>query len=202
MSLFDVFAGLLILVSALVGWIRGGTREVATVVALIVGLVVALLALRFTGPIARHAIHTAWLANIAAILIVFVFVYILVRVMASALVRRIHETAALGTVDRVIGTGFGLLRALVVLGLLNLLINAATPPERMPTWISGAVLYPLSSASARVLKTFAPQGMALARRVAPVVNHAVAEPDDTNAASDSDNEGTRHSPDDLVGKPR
>jgi membrane protein required for colicin V production len=186
-SLFDLFAGLLIIASALVGWIRGGTREVATVAALVLGLVIAFFALRFTGPIARHAIHTAWLANITAILVVFVFVYILLRVMASALGRRIHETAVLGTADRVIGTGFGLLRALVVLGLLNLLITAATPPDRMPKWISGAALYPVSDAGARVLKAFAPQGAALARKVAPAVGHAVTGPDKTNSANAGDN---------------
>jgi len=202
MTLFDLFAGLLLVGSALVGWIRGGTRELATVVAFVVAAVAGVFALRFTGPIARHAIHTPWLANIAAILIVFVFVFILLRVMASALGRRIHQTAALGTADRVIGAGFGLIRALVVLGLFNLLLTAATPPERMPKWISGATLYPLSTASARVLKAFAPQGAALAHKVAPVVKKAVGEQGDTNSAGAGYDEHQRRSLDDLVEKSR
>ena len=178
----------MLLVSVAIGWIRGGTREVATVAALIIAAIVALFALRFSGPIARHAIHTPWLANVAAILIVFVAVYILLRVAASALTRRIQQTTVLGNLDRMLGAGFGLVRALVILGLANLTINAITPPERMPTWISGAFLYPVSTLSADPLKAFAPQGAKLAGVVAPVLGKAItsgaAEDNSTQAPGD------------------
>jgi membrane protein required for colicin V production len=188
MSLFDLAAGLLLLVSVLVGWFRGGAREVATVAALVVAAVVALYALRFSGPVARHAIQTPWLANIAAILIVFAAAYILLRVAASALSRGLHRTRGLGEADHIAGAGFGLARALVVLGLVNLTLTAVTPPERMPEWISGAMLYPLSTASARALKAFAPQGARLAHEVAPVVGHAVAGADTDNGSPGGDDQ--------------
>ncbi len=107
MSLFDLGAGLVLLVSVLVGWFRGGTREVATVAAIVIAAIVSLVALRLTGPIARHAISTPWLANVVAILIVFGAVYILLRVAASALTRRLHQSSALGNLDRLAGAGFG-----------------------------------------------------------------------------------------------
>jgi membrane protein required for colicin V production len=173
LGLFDLAAGLVLVVSALVGWIRGASREVATVAALAIAAVVAIFGLRFTGPIARHAIATPWIANIAAILIVFAAVYILLRVAAAALSRRIHRGAGLGGVDRIVGAGFGVARALVILGLANLTIRAIVPADRMPTWISGAWLYPVSFASGRVLMTFAPQGARLAHQVEPVVGKAI-----------------------------
>ncbi|HEY2706489.1 MAG TPA: CvpA family protein [Caulobacteraceae bacterium] len=183
MSLFDLAAGLLLVVSALIGWIRGAVREVATVLALIAAAVTALFALRFSGPIARHAISTPWLANIAAILIVFAAVYILLRVAASGLTRRIHQTNSLGGLDRMVGAGFGVARALVVLGLINLIIGAIMPADRMPTWISGALLYPVSTLSAQTLKAFAPRGANLAKEVAPVVGKAISSGDDNAAAT-------------------
>jgi len=173
MSLFDLGAGLVLIVSAFVGWIRGASREVATVAAIVIAAVVALFALRFTGPIARHAIATPWIANIAAILIVFAAVYILLRVLAAAMTRRLHQTSGLGSVDRAVGAGFGVARALVILGLANLVINAIVPADRMPTWISGAFLYPVSAVSARALQAFAPQGAHLAHAVGPVVGKAI-----------------------------
>jgi membrane protein required for colicin V production len=189
MSLFDLAAGLVLIVSVLVGWIRGATREVATFAALIAAAIVALAALRFSGPVARHAIHTVWLANIAAILLVFAAVYILLRVAASALTRRIHQTSGLGGVDRALGAGLGAARALIVLGLANLTINAIMPADRMPPWISGALLYPVSTASATALKTFAPNGAELAKRVYPVVGKAIASgaPDNEAGAGDDQN---------------
>ena len=174
MSLFDLAAGLVLIVSALVGWIRGASREVATVAAIVLAAVVALFALRFTGPVARHAIATPWIANIAAILIVFAAVYIFLRVLAAALTRRLHRTSGLGGVDRTVGAGFGVARALVILGLANLIINAIVPPDRMPAWISGAWLYPISAVSGRALQAFAPHGAHLVRDVEPVVGKAIA----------------------------
>ena len=189
MSLFDLAAGLVLIVSVLVGWVRGGAREVATVAALVIAAIVAVFALRVSGPIARHAIHTPWLANIAAILIVFAAIYILLQVMAGALTRRIHQTSGLGGVDRMVGAGFGAARALVVLGLANLTVNAIMPPDRMPPWISGALLYPASSASASALKAFAPRGASLAKQVYPVVGKAITSSgqDNETAAADEQN---------------
>ena len=181
MTLFDIAAGLVLLVSALVGWIRGGTREVATVAAFVLAAIGAVFALRYTGPLARAAIHTVWIANIVAILVVFAAAYILLRVIFSAVTRQIRRTEALSGLDRIVGAGFGLVRALVILGLANLTIVAITPADRMPAWIRGAALYPLSDACAHVLKGFAPQGAKLARQVAPTIGRAVTEEDDTNS---------------------
>lgn len=186
MSLFDLAAGLVLVVSALVGWFRGAAREVATLAALVVAAVAALYALRYSGPVARHAIHTPWLANIAAILIVFTAAYILLRVAAAAVSRRLQRTSGLSDMDHLAGAGFGLARALVILGLANLTLTAVTPPERIPAWISGAMLYPVSAVSARALKAFAPQGARLARQVAPVVSHAITSDNEDNAATGQD----------------
>jgi membrane protein required for colicin V production len=174
MSLFDLAAGLVLIVSALVGWIRGASREVATVAAIVIAAVVAIAALRFTGPVARHAVATPWIANIAAILVVFVAVYIVLRVLAAALTRQLRQTSGLGGLDRTVGAGFGVARALVLLGLANLTIHAIVPPDRMPGWISGAWLYPVSSVSGQALKAFAPQGAHLSHQVEPVVGKAIA----------------------------
>jgi membrane protein required for colicin V production len=188
MTLFDFAAGLVLIVSVLVGWMRGATREVTTVAALIVAAIVAVFALRFSGPLARHAIHTPWLANIAAILLVFVAVYILLRVAAGAVTRRIHQTGGLGGADRAVGAGFGVARALVLLGLANLTINAIMPADRMPTWISGALLYPVSTVSGQALKAFAPQGANLARQVYPMVGNAITSGGDDSAAGAGDDQ--------------
>ena len=124
-----------------------------------------------------------------AILLVFIAVYILLRVAAGALTRRIHQTSALGGADRIVGAGFGAARALVVLGLVNLTINAIMPPDRMPPWISGALLYPVSTVSASALKAFAPRGANLAKQVYPVVGKAITSggQDNETGAADEQN---------------
>lgn len=175
MSLFDMIAGGLLLVSGVIGYARGAAREVITVVAILVATVVSLLALRFTGPIARNALHPDWIGNSVALLLVFVVVYVILRVTASAVSRRLQNTQGLGFLDRTVGFGFGLVRGLVALGAFTLVFSLATPADRMPTWITGSVLYPLSSAAANVLRAIAPQGSRLAGRAVPVLEDAVRD---------------------------
>jgi len=159
---------------------------VSSLICLAAAAGLSVLALRYSGPIARRAIHTPWLADVAAILVVFAAAYLLLRLAAGALTRRVRQTSALSGIDRTFGAGFGLVRAVVILGLANLAINAVTPAERMPRWISGALLYPVSSASARTLKSFAPEGERLATRVA-AAGRVIADPGEATAAS-----GRRH----------
>lgn len=174
MNAFDLAGGLVLAVSILIGWLRGGVREVASLVMLGVSAAAALFALRYSGPLARHLIHTHWLANVAALLVVFFTVYILLSVIVGAVSHGLRQNAGLGGVDRTLGAGFGAVRALVILGLANLALTAITPAERMPDWISGAFLYPVSAASAHALKGFAPQGEQIARRIAPAMGKALA----------------------------
>ena len=198
MSLFDLAAGLVLVVSALVGWFRGGVREVAGFVALALAAAAAMFLLRWTGPIARHALHPFWLGNLAAILIVFIAVYAVFRVAASAASKRLHS-GAFGGLDRTAGAGFGLARALVLLGLANLTLAAFAPADRPPNWVRGARLYPVSAVAAEGLKAFAPRGAGFTRSVAPAVETAIAHEDPPAAEAPGSESGSLKV---EVGRPR
>jgi hypothetical protein len=71
-------------------------------------------------------------------IIVFLAVYILLRVLGASLTKRIHQTKALGSVDRFAGIGVGAVRALVLIGVFHLVFHTATPVERLPAWMTGA----------------------------------------------------------------
>jgi membrane protein required for colicin V production len=174
-TLFDFIAVLILAVSAVIGFVRGATREVMTVLAFILAVLISIYALRFTGPVFRQSIETGWMANAAAIIVVFIAAFILIRVAGYALTRRIHTTHALGTLDRLVGVGFGAVRAFVLLGVFYLVFNAATPPERVPAWIKDATLYPLASFSAKALMALAPQGSAVMDRAVPALEEAVRD---------------------------
>jgi len=178
---FDILAGLVLLVSGLVGYARGATREVTTVIAFLLAVAAAVIGLRFTGPIARHFIHTSWMANAAAALTLFIVAYIALRMVGGALTRSVRQTATLSGLDRVLGFGIGLVRALVILGAFALLIDAATPPERKPDWFLTARLYPLARASGAVLEALAPKGLAVANSVAPAIHDAVRDANGADA---------------------
>ncbi len=175
MSQFDLIVIMLLAVSGLIGCLRGAVREVMTVLAFLIAVVTAVFSLKVSGPILRHWVHTPWMANIAAALVVFVAVYLLARILGARLVHNVRRLDSLSLLDRVVGLGFGLIRGLVLLGVFQLAFHAATPAERMPNWITGAQLYPLAVDSGRALRLLAPQGSAVADKLAPSLEHAVAE---------------------------
>ncbi|MDB5452257.1 MAG: colicin production protein CvpA [Caulobacteraceae bacterium] len=172
--MFDLIVLLILGVSALIGFFRGALREVVTVVAFVVAVLVAVVASRLTAPIFRHVIHVDWLATALAILVVFLAVYIALRLIGGHFTEKVRKTH-LGALDRAGGVAFGLIRALVTLGLFNILFHIATPPERTPKWVTQARLYPLTEVSADALRAIAPRGSALASRVAPALKDAVGD---------------------------
>ena len=175
MTQFDLIAVAILAVSGLIGFARGALRELTTVIAFIVAVGVALLALRWTGPLARQWLHPAWIGNIAALLGGFLLPYMVIRLIGAAITRGVHDVGALGGLDRVAGLGVGLVRGFVILGVFQLVFAAATPRERMPAWISGAALYPAAADSAAALKALEPEGLAVAGKLAPALKQAVSD---------------------------
>ena len=189
MTLFDLIALLILGVSVLVGFVRGALREVATVVAFVGAVAIAILALHITGPIARATVRPMWAATAVALVVVFLASYIVIRVAAAGLMRGVHNIRALGTLDRIVGAGFGLLRGLVVLGVLYLALNLAPPPTGTPAWIGKARLYPVARLSADALKALAPKGSALAGRLGPAMANAVGSGSESSASEQSGQNG-------------
>jgi membrane protein required for colicin V production len=183
---FDLIAIVILAVSGLIGFARGAVRELITLVAFVAAALIALLALRFTGPIGRHWLHPSWVGNVAALLAGFLVSYIAIRILGAGLARKVHQVEALGGLDRAAGLGIGLVRGFVILGVFQMVFSAATPRERMPAWISHAVFYPAASDTAKALKALEPGGLAVAGKLAPTLKQAVA--DDGASGSGQDDE--------------
>ncbi len=195
LTLFDVLAGLLLIISGLTAFMRGATKELTGMLAFVIAALMAILALRFSAPVLRGMMSPDWAAVTAALLIVFVIVFLILKIVASQITNRVQGAGALGTVDRLIGAAFGLIRAMVILGAFTLLVQMAGAENGPPKWVSEAKLYPLTAAAGKVLKAFAPDAFAAAGKIAPAVKDAVRD-----GAGYSDDE--RKAMDDAVEKSR
>jgi membrane protein required for colicin V production len=202
---FDIIAGLLLLVSGVTGWIRGASRELTSALSFIFAAAIALFGLRISGPVFRKLMDPDWAATGAAVLVVFVVFFLIFRLIGGRLTASLQQSSA-GMLDRAIGATFGAIRACVILGVFNLLLHLATPPDRMPHWVEDSLFYPLSEASGEVLKVFAPKGKALAGKLAPAIKDAVHEGGDNTSGEKSSGKGydenQRRQLDDLVEKSR
>ena len=172
MTVFDIAFLLIVLVSALVGYARGAIKELVTLFAFLLAALAAVFSLPVAGKLFRGFVHPAWAGNATAVLVVFVLVYVLLRVVGGLLTRHVHSSA-LGGVDRAGGAVFGVGRALVLVGAFFLVFNAVTPAELSPKWISSGFTWPVARASGHALTVFAPGGMKLADGVTRVMGEGV-----------------------------
>jgi membrane protein required for colicin V production len=165
MTLFDIVILVIVGVSGLVGLGRGAMKEMTNVAAFVLAVFIAVFGLRFSGPIAAHSVHPGWAANIVAIGGVFLVAYIILRIIGGAMTGSVRGSPVVGPMDRILGFGFGLVRGLVMVGLVVMVLGVAFPGDRMPHGIADAKLYPLAAASATALKAVGP-------KISPFANHA------------------------------
>lgn len=172
MTAFDIVAVLIVALSVLIGFARGGVREIVTLVAFTAAAVAAILGLRFTAPLLRHLFHPDWVAGAAGVLVVFVLVYVVLRVFGGRLARFLHASN-LGGADRTLGAGVGLLRALAVLGGFFLIYDKAMPKDLSPGWIVHGATWPVARASGQALRKLAPSGGRISSGVGRLMHDGV-----------------------------
>lgn len=170
MTLFDLIALAVIAISALLGFQRGAVRELVGLFAFGVSAAATLLMLPFTRRLAGSFFHQPLIALTVAVILGFAVVYIGFKVVGSWIAGQVQQQAILGGADRALGLGIGAVRALILLGLFALVFDRATPAEMKPPWITNAFLYPLSSASGRLLGAFAPKGLRIIGNPASLLN--------------------------------
>ncbi len=175
MTGFDVFAILVILASAASGWVRGGTREIITLLSFVLAAFIALVALPLTAPIGRALVNPDWAGTISAAVASFLLIYFGIRIFGSALSKRAQAHPHLGGIDRFLGVFVGAARSLVLLGAIHLVIVAAMPGERTPRWLSEAALRPVTAGAARMIQIILPGIGRGADALTPVVTSSVNE---------------------------
>lgn len=175
MTAWDVFSVLILLASGAAGWIRGGTRELLTLLSFVLAAFIALIALPLSAPVGKAMIDPDWAGTLMAALATFLLVYFGVRIFGSTLSRQAQAHPHLGGIDRVFGIFVGLTRALVLLGAIHLVVVAAMPGERTPRWLGEASLYSVSAGGARAIQFVLPGIGRGADALAPVVDSSVRQ---------------------------
>jgi len=175
MTGFDVIALLVILASAAAGWVRGGTREIITLLSFVLAAFIALVALPLTAPLGRALVDPDWAGTIAAAVASFLLIYFGIRIFGSILSKRAQAHPQLGGIDRILGIFVGAARSLVLLGAIHLVIVAAMPGESTPRWLSEAALRPVTAGAARMIQIVLPGIGRGADALTPVVTSSVNE---------------------------
>ena len=128
MTWFDYVVLLVIGVSALVAVMRGFVREVLSLVSWVAAFVAASAFAGKVAPLLPAAIPNDSLRMLAAFVLVFGAILLLMVVITLAIVELVR-VVGLGFVDRVLGLAFGLVRGLLIVLIAVLLAGLTRLPE-------------------------------------------------------------------------
>ncbi len=173
MTIYDLIFLVILAISVLTGLMRGGLREIVTLMSFIVAVLLAIWLLPITAPIAGNGIKSPVIGAMLAFAVIFFFGYFGTRTLGQWASQKLHSQKTLGGIDRFFGFSFGVFRALVLLGVFHLIFSATTPPSRQPAWFKGAMIYPVSTLSAKAVQVIAPKGAHFADTIAPSLEQSI-----------------------------
>jgi membrane protein required for colicin V production len=160
LTTFDLAALAVIGLSVLVGFLRGVMREALTILTWLGAAAVAFYAFPYARELARRTIETEWMADAAALCVVFLVPLIVIKVAAASAVGHIPD-GALGTIDRFAGAAFGAARGAVLVSAAYLGLTILVAPEDHPEGVKHALLLPYVKDGAVLLSSLMPDGFAV-----------------------------------------
>src|SRR5512135_2302915 len=151
-ALVGVFA-----VSLVLGMWRGLVREVVAILGWVIAFLAANLLAGPLGPAMPQAIPSAELRVAAAFVAVFAL-SLIVTSLVGLLLSNVVRAAGLGGLDRLLGAGFGVLRALLIALAAALLAGLTSAPRQ--AWWRDSASGPLLALAAAAVKPYLPQTLA------------------------------------------
>jgi membrane protein required for colicin V production len=156
---FDIAVALVVGLSVLIAYLRGAVREMLSVGTWLGAGVVAFYGFPYARDLARRTIETDWVADAAALCVVFLVPLIGFKVVATV-VSEYMPGGAVQTVDRMAGAVFGVVRGALIVCAAYLALTILAAPEDHPEWVKNALVLPYVQDGAVLLSRLMPEDIA------------------------------------------
>jgi membrane protein required for colicin V production len=161
----DLAVGIVLLISALLAFMRGFVHEVLSIGAWVGALMAAIYGTAMAQPISHDIIPIAWAADAVAAIVIFLVALFTLSIATNALAKTI-QASALSNLDRTLGFVFGIARAMVILGAGFLFMNWLMDVQDRPHWIAEAKTLPLIEMTADGMIAIVPDALLVAEEFA------------------------------------
>jgi membrane protein required for colicin V production len=170
--IFDIAVLAVLLISAVIAFLRGFIREVLT----ILGVGGGLAASYFGGPVLAPHIRGMLgvedgvvperlfgvlpydiLADILAYGLIFIIVVIVLSIISHVLAETV-KTMGMGAIDRSLGVVFGLARGLLLVGLAYLPVHLYIETDARESWFAGSKTHFYVEKTADIMASLLPEG--------------------------------------------
>ncbi|MBM4289038.1 MAG: CvpA family protein [Deltaproteobacteria bacterium] len=128
MNLLDLGILVILLLVGLRGYYRGLLQEVSVIVGLVAGLIIAAHYYLSLARMMAQWVHTPLYSRIISFLMILMASYWIIRI-AGHFLHRFASAIYLGSLDRVLGGAFGIVKGGVILGFLLTVITLMVPKD-------------------------------------------------------------------------
>jgi len=139
------------------GAVKGFTRQIIGLAALLIGLLLACWFYGSAGAFLLPYVSHKGVANFIGFLLVFVGVQIAGGIAGWAIFRLL-KTAGLSFIDRILGVGFGLLKAALI-GVVLVVALSSFTIKQLPDGVSGSRFAPVLMEAGRLVSAMTPKEM-------------------------------------------
>jgi membrane protein required for colicin V production len=153
--IFDLIIAGAVILSVAIGFMRGFCNEVFTIFGWIAAVIATIYFTPTLLPLGHKFIEKEWLARLATSSAIFLVTLGVCSAVSYVATRTLHASK-LGLVDRILGFGFGVLRAIVLLGLGYLLFTYVFKEDNRPDYVTKSHSKPFLEASAEWIQTIVP----------------------------------------------
>jgi membrane protein required for colicin V production len=163
LTAFDVAVLIVIALSVLISLMRGVTREALSLACWLGASAVAWYGFGYARELARQTIETDWLADAAALGVVFVVPLVAFKLVAAMLAERLPG-GGFGVLDRTLGIAFGAARGALIVCAVYLGLSFTLAPEEQPEWMRNALVLPYVREGAELIQRYVPETFAESTR--------------------------------------
>lgn len=152
----DIILYILTLLSALIALWRGLIKEVLSVIGWVLAAVVVFYLMPVVTPLAKTYIASSMMASFVACLVILVVFYVLWLLLTFKLIKKLRKSK-LNALDRGLGFIFGLLRAFLLVVLLNILMTKMLPEETKADFFAKSDYFEVAGRFAEPIESLLPE---------------------------------------------
>lgn len=158
LTAFDMAVLFVIGVSGLLALVRGLVRESLSIGVWMLSALIAYVAFPELRALVGDYVPNVWIGDAITLIVVFLAPLVCLKIVAMVIADSV-PSGVFGSLDRVLGAGFGLARGALIVSLAYLGLNFVSAPEHQPVWIKEAKVLPYVRDGAELLADWVPEDM-------------------------------------------